>query len=102
LSPIQVAILPINNKKHLTFSKKIHKLFIHNQIQSSLNESDERLNKKIRDAQIKKIPYQIIIGDNEIKTNKISYREYGKTATKTIPINKFISLISQKIKNKTK
>ena len=68
LAPIQVEIIPISNN-HLNYCQKIKQVMLEAKIRVHIDNSDERLGKKIRNAQIKKIPYQIIIGDNEIKTN---------------------------------
>lgn len=97
LVPMQIHIIPINNKFHLYYSKKVFQKLIENGFRVKIDDSEERLNKKIRDTQKAKIPYQIIIGDNEIKNNNISYREYSKQDTKTISLDEFIK--QNKIKN---
>ena len=56
---------------------------------------------KIRESQIKKIPYTIIIGDKELENNLISYREFGKTSTTTLKKEEFIKLLKKEIKDKT-
>ncbi len=91
LSPIQIAVLPVNNNFHLDYSKKIVQELVKHGFQVELNDSDERLSKKVRDAQTSKIPYQLIIGDNEVKTkDNISYRKYGEQETNSTSLKKFI------------
>lgn len=94
LAPIQVEIIPISNQ-HLAYCQKIKQQMLDNKIRVHVDNSDERLAKKIRNAQIKKIPYQIIIGDNEIKSNIVSYRQYSKKDDNKITINEFIKLITK-------
>lgn len=96
LAPIQVIVIPVNNEFHLDYAKQICEQLKREKVRVTLEDTDERLSKKIRDSQTNKIPYQIIIGDNEIKNKKISYREYGKTDTAESNIDDLI----QKIKNK--
>ena len=92
LAPIQVEIIPISNN-HLTYCQRIKQQMLDAKIRAHIDNSDERLAKKIRNAQIKKIPYQIIIGDDEVKSNILSYRQYGKKEVNKININAFINLI---------
>ncbi|MBQ6970133.1 hypothetical protein IJQ19_00680 [bacterium] len=65
-----------------------------------IDDSDERLGKKIRNAQIKKIPYQIVVGDAEIKSNSISYREYGKQVVNKLAFKAFINKLVKQIDEK--
>lgn len=97
ITPHQVAIIPINNDKHLDFANKLKEKFKLEKIRSLIDDSEERLSKKIRDAQIKKIPYQIIIGDNEVNSNEISYRPYGSKETFKSSIDEFVKMLKNKI-----
>lgn len=91
--PTQITIIPINNKFHLEYASKIYESLKEKGFRVKLDSSDERLNKKIRDAQTSKIPYQIIIGDNEVKDKKISYRPYSKQDTTTCLLDEFIKIL---------
>ena len=53
--------------------------------------------KRIRDAQIQKIPYQVIIGDNEIKNNSVSYRKYGGQNSVAVSFQDFVKLLEEQI-----
>ena len=66
-------------------------------IRIKLDDSDERLSKKIREAQISKIPYQLVIGDNELKNKTVSYRLYSSDEVKTESLEKFISNLEKEI-----
>lgn len=100
LSPIQIVIIPINNDVHMKYAKEIYDYFKQSLIRVKLDNRDERLNKKIREAQVSKIPYQLIIGDNEIKNKTISYRQYGSENTIEIALEKFNHEILNQIKRK--
>lgn len=102
LSPIQVMLMTVNNEKHYKFAKRMQLKLLKLGIRARLDDSDNRISKKIRDAQIHKIPYQIVIGDNELNSKDIVYREYGKNEEVKIPLTKFISLLKKKIKNRIK
>ncbi|MGL4950919.1 MAG: threonine--tRNA ligase [Mycoplasma sp.] len=100
LSPNQVTIIPVNNDIHLEYCEKIEKELRSKMIRCNVDNRDERLSKKIREAQISKIPYQIVIGDDELKSNNIAYRKYGEENTTTSNLSDFAKLLSSEITNK--
>lgn len=100
LSPVQVNVIPVNNEYHLDYSKKIYDLLIDENIRVKLDDSDEKLSYKMRESQTHKIPFTLIIGQNEVDNNLISYRKFGTTETITISIDEFIQLLKDSIKNK--
>lgn len=93
----QVRIIPIADK-HIKYSQKLLKILQKNQIRADIDFSNERLARKIRNAQMSKIPYQIIIGDAEATSvdQEISYREYGDNDLKKIKFNDFVSMLIKK------
>lgn len=95
LSPVQAIIIPVNNNYHLEYSKKLEKELKGKNIRVKLDSSNDRLNKKIRDAQTSKIPFQIIIGDKEVKDSKLTYRKYSEENSSTVSIDEFVNLIKQ-------
>jgi threonyl-tRNA synthetase len=98
LAPVQVAIIPVNPIEHGVYCEKItHELEQH-LIRVEFDNSDERLAKRIRDAQVQKVPYQLVIGDNEIKNNSVSYRKYGEQNSVEISFKDFVKLLQEQIK----
>ncbi|MEG1820725.1 MAG: threonine--tRNA ligase [Malacoplasma sp.] len=95
LAPKQVDIIPINNDLHLEYAKEINKILLKNKIRSHLKDDNERLSKKIRDSQTSKVPYQIIIGDNEVANKVITIRNYGEVESSTMAVDEFISMINK-------
>ncbi|MDO4341167.1 MAG: threonine--tRNA ligase [bacterium] len=100
LSPVQVNIIPVNNEYHLEYSNKILEELTNNNIRAKLDDRSEKLGYKMRESQTKKIPLTLIIGDNEVNTQTVSYREYGKTETKNLSIEDFVNKVEECIKNK--
>ncbi|MEA4115483.1 threonine--tRNA ligase [Mycoplasma sp. 744] len=99
LSPRQISIIPVNLEQNLTYAQNIYeKLFAHN-FRVKLDDREERLNKKIREAQINKVKYQIILGAKEIETNTISYREYNQEETINTTLDNFIQMLHNKKAN---
>ena len=100
LAPVQINVIPVNNEYHLDYSKDILKMLQENNFRTELDIRDEKLSYKMRESQTRKIPFTLIIGDNEITNDKVSYRLYGKQETTTISKEEFITLINNQIKSK--
>ena len=69
-------------------------------IRVHLDDRDEKLGYKIREAQTKKIPYQIVVGDNELEANEVTYRRYGEKKQVSVKLDEFIELIRKEIADK--
>ncbi len=100
LSPVQVNIIPVNNEYHLEGASVIKEHLEKNNIRVELDSRDEKLSYRMRESQIKKIPYSLIIGDKEIENHQISYRKYGSNETITLGIDEFIDKIKFEIEKK--
>ncbi len=99
LAPTQISIIPVNNEFHLKYCSELAEKFKALEFRVNLDDRDERLAKKIREAQISKIPYQLVIGDEEIKdANYVSYRQYGSEDITKIELNKFIEMLKEETK----
>jgi threonyl-tRNA synthetase len=99
LTPVQVKIIPVNNKYHLDYVNELRKIFLDQDIRVEVDDREEKLGYKIREAQTKKIPYQIVCGDNEVKNRVVTYRVYNDSKTETISIEEFIRMIKEEIDN---
>jgi threonyl-tRNA synthetase len=97
---VQAVVIPVDNEKHGQFCKELNAKLLNNLIRSKVIDSDERLSKKIRDAQVAKIPYQLVIGDEEINSGNISFRKYGESNSTIVAVNEFIGIILQRVATK--
>ena len=95
LAPIQVKIIPVNLNFHTDYCKKLQQLFLENSIRQEVDFRDEKLGYKIREAQTKKIPYSLVIGDNEVQNNLVTYRRHGSQAQVTVTVEEFLELIKK-------
>ena len=101
LAPVQVNIIPVNNEYHLEYSKELEIMLRKNGIRVELDSREEKLGYRMRESQTKKIPYNLIIGDNEKNSNLISYRKHGSNETVTLMQDEFIELLKNEISNRT-
>ncbi len=99
LSPVQVKIIPIADK-HLQYAQVIKSKLDDYNIRAEIDYRNERMNKKIRDAELQKIPFMLVVGDKEMENNTVAVREKGKQSTDVLSVDDFISKIATIIKEK--
>ncbi len=94
LSPVQVSVLTINDKTENYANKIVDELKRHD-IRVELDSRNESIGKKIREAELQKIPYLLVIGEKEASENKVAVRERGKGDVGVIPLGEFIEKIKK-------
>lgn len=94
LTPYQVIIITIS-KKHINYARNVLNLLCQSNIRVFIDERNEKTQKKIRDAEIRKIPFIIILGDNEEKNKIISVRRHRENYSNIFDVNSFIKLIKK-------
>lgn len=99
LSPKQFVVIPIENSKHSDFALEIAKKLEELNFNVTVDDRNERINKKIREAQMQKTKFQIIVGDQEVENKNITYREYGQQNSNTLNFEDLIKFIKAKIEN---
>lgn len=92
LAPVQATLLPISDK-HLDYAKKLLQEFKKSEIRCTIDDRSEKIGKKIRDAELKKIPYMLIIGDKEQESNALSVRKKGSGDSGSVPASDVIASI---------
>ena len=97
LAPDQVAILPINDEV-LNYAQNIGRYLNNSEIRTLIDDRNEKISRKIRDAEVKKVPYMFIIGSEEAKNETVSVRKHTEGDLGTFPLNDFI----EKIKGEAK
>jgi threonyl-tRNA synthetase len=101
LAPVQVNVIPVSNEHHLEYAKEVvRETLRNNKIRVELDARDEKLGYRMRDSQMAKVPFTLVIGDKEQDTNSVNYRMYGKDDNISINLNEFISLLNDVIINK--
>ena len=100
LSPVQVNIVPVNMKYHDEYCQKLKQILVDEDIRVSYDDSKGQMGKKIRQSNVMKNPYTLIIGDNERDNNLISFRKYGSEETMSMSIEEFISFMKKEIRRR--
>ena len=101
LAPEQVIVLPINDNV-VAYAENINNSLTDKGLRSSVDFRNEKISKKVRDAELKKVPYMLIIGDNEMSSNTISVRKKTKGDIGKMSVNDFLSSIKTDLSTSTK
>ncbi|WP_404453474.1 threonine--tRNA ligase [Virgibacillus necropolis] len=101
LAPVQVKVIPVSPNVHLEYAKDVADKLRLQGIRVEVDERDEKIGYKIREAQTQKIPFGLVVGDNEIEENAVNVRRYGEKNSETISYQDFEQLITEENKSKT-
>ncbi len=100
LSPKQVAVLPISDKFN-SYAEKVLQLLNISDIRALIDNRSEKIGKKIRDNELSKIPYMLIVGEKEMADKTVSVRKHTEGDKGAIPINEFIAQVKKEIESQT-
>ncbi|QGZ97671.1 threonine--tRNA ligase [Mycoplasma sp. NEAQ87857] len=95
LAPKQITVIPVNNETDLEYANEVNNYLFDHGFRSKLDSRNERLNKKVREAQMSKSKIQVILGQNEKETQSVSFRKYGEQATTTMPLKDFVIMLHE-------
>lgn len=98
LAPVQVQVIPVSPSIHLEYAKQVQEQLQEAGLRVELDARDEKIGYKIREAQMQKIPYMLVVGDNEIAEQAVNVRKYGEQKSETVAFEKFLNTITQEVK----
>ncbi|HDB5541894.1 TPA: threonine--tRNA ligase [Staphylococcus aureus] len=90
LAPKQVQIIPVNVDLHYDYARQLQDELKSQGVRASIDDRNEKMGYKIREAQMQKIPYQIVVGDKEVENNQVNVRQYGSQDQETVEKDEFI------------
>lgn len=93
LAPVQTQVIPVSPQVHLDYAKKVQDELRRAGIRVELDTREEKIGYKIREAQMQKIPYMLVVGDNEVTENGVNVRKYGEQKSETIALDAFVDMI---------
>ena len=100
LSPVQVKVLPISDK-HAEYAQSVQNKLIEKGIRVELDDRSERLSAKIRDAQLMKIPYMLVMGDKEAQDQTVAVRTRTGGAQEVRPLSEFVEAVAKEISSRS-
>lgn len=99
LTPVQVKILPISEKS-ADYTQRVAELLKNADIRAEIDERNEKIGKKIRDAELMKIPYMLVIGEKEAADHKVAVRRHQQGDRGVMEVEQFINLVQEEVKAK--
>ncbi|OEH91875.1 threonine--tRNA ligase [Bacillus solimangrovi] len=99
LAPVQAKVIPVSADVHLDYARKVQEQLQREGFRVEVDERDEKIGYKIREAQMQKIPYQLVVGDNEISDEAVNVRKYGEKQSETKPFSEFLGQLKDIVNN---
>ena len=99
LAPRQIVIIPVNAEIHGKYAKEVQTKLKEAGFKTEIDDRNEKLGYRMREAQISKIPVVLVVGDNEISSNTVNVRRHGKEGQTSMSINELIDSLNQEVKN---
>ena len=99
MAPVQVKILPISDK-HIAYAKELAKKMHKDYVRVEVDERNEKIGYKIRQAQVAKVPYMLVVGDKEMEEGTVNVRKHGGDELGTVPFQEFFTAVKEEIKER--
>ena len=99
MAPVQVKVLPIS-EKHVEYAKQLAKQMHHDYIRVEVDDRNEKMGYKIRQAQMSKTPYMLVVGDKEMENGEVAVRRYGSDESNTMAFDQFVNHITSEIQER--
>ncbi|MDR4984734.1 threonine--tRNA ligase [Bacillus cereus] len=100
VAPVQVKVIPVSNAVHEQYANEVVNKLAQAGIRVEQDMRDEKLGYKIREAQMQKVPYVLVIGDKEMERKAVNVRKYGEEKSEVVSLNIFAASIEEEIKNR--
>ena len=100
LAPVQVNIIPVNSEYHLEYAEKVKEGLEQIGVRVEIDSRDEKLGYRMRESQLRKIPYNLVLGDQEKETETVNVRKFGQKEEQKIKLEEFVQNIKKEIDEK--
>lgn len=100
LAPTQVEILPVNTEVHGAYAKDVERVLKEAGVRVEVDDANEKLGYRLRNAQVNKVPFTLVLGDKEAETRSVTYRVYGQKEQVTVSLEEFKAKILDSIARK--
>ncbi|QUW22671.1 threonine--tRNA ligase [Sporosarcina sp. Marseille-Q4063] len=97
LAPVQVQVIPVSPNAHFDYANDVREKLVEAGFRVSLDERDEKIGYKIREAQMQKVPYMLVLGDKEIESGEVNVRKYGEQKSESMKFEDFINQVSEEV-----
>ncbi len=100
LCPKQAVVIPVHFEKQADYAYKVCEMLKEKGIRVHVDSRNEKLGYRVREAQMNKIPYEIIVGDNEVENNSVNIRRYGVEGSESMGLDEFVAMLCDQVANR--
>ncbi|MEI5954267.1 threonine--tRNA ligase [Bacillus albus] len=100
VAPVQVKVIPVSNAAHVQYADEVVDKLAQAGARVERDVRDEKLGYKIREAQMQKVPYVLVIGDKEMENGAVNVRKYGEEKSEVVELNGFVESMKEEINNR--
>lgn len=97
LAPVQVQAIPVSPDAHFDYANEVREKLVAAGLRVELDEREEKIGYKIREAQMQKIPYMLVLGDKEVESGEVNVRKYGEQKSESMPFETFLAKVQAEI-----
>ena len=98
LAPVQVQVIPVSPDVHFDYAKQVQELLQAEGIRVEIDDRNEKIGYKIREAQMQKTPYMLVVGDNEVAEKAVNVRKYGEQKSEVVSFETFVENLKNEVK----
>ncbi len=98
LAPVQVQVIPVSPDVHFDYAKQVQELLQAEGIRVEIDDRNEKIGYKIREAQMQKTPYMLVVGDNEVAEKAVNVRKYGEQKSEVVSFETFVEDLKMEVK----
>jgi threonyl-tRNA synthetase len=98
LAPVQVQVIPVSPDVHFNYAKQVQELLQAEGIRVEIDDRNEKIGYKIREAQMQKTPYMLVVGDNEVAEKAVNVRKYGEQKSEVVSFETFVENLKMEVK----
>jgi threonyl-tRNA synthetase len=98
LAPVQAVVIPVSPEVHLDYAKQVQEKLREEGFRVELDARDEKVGYKIREHQMQKVPYMLVVGDKEMNENAVNVRKYGEQKSETVSFEAFMDALHKEVK----
>jgi len=97
IAPVQVQVIPVSPDVHFDYAKQVQAKLKANGFRVELDGRNEKIGYKIREAQMQKIPYMLVVGDQEVEGESVNVRKYGEQKSESVPFAQFVETLKNEV-----
>lgn len=100
LAPVQVEVIPVSPEVHFEYANEVREKLVAAGFRVDLDSRDEKIGYKIREAQVQKVPFMLVLGDKEVESGEVNVRKYGEQNSESMPFAQFLEQLQSVVANK--